>query len=108
MIILHSIKLLITNLSSQLRKNFTFVLFFLILNALVESFMIIITSKFLNIISTDNTNSQIINNNSLYNSRIFWGISFIAVILLTNSKKAIIGLEGFDLKIVGHKEINYE
>ena len=30
------------------------------------------------------------------------------MILLTNSKKAIIGLEGFDLKIVGHKEINYE
>ena len=30
------------------------------------------------------------------------------MILLTNSKKAIIGLEGFDLKIVGHKELNYE
>lgn len=30
------------------------------------------------------------------------------MILLTNSKKAIIGLEGFDLKIVGHKEIKYE
>ena len=30
------------------------------------------------------------------------------MILLTNSKKAIIGLEGFDLKIVGHKELKYE
>ena len=30
------------------------------------------------------------------------------MILLTNSKKAIIGLEGFDLKIVAHKELRYE
>ena len=30
------------------------------------------------------------------------------MILLTNSKKAIIGLEGFDLKVVGHKELKYE
>ncbi len=30
------------------------------------------------------------------------------MILLTNSKKAIIGLEGFDLKIVKHKELEYE
>ena len=29
------------------------------------------------------------------------------MILLTNSKKAIIGLEGFDLKIVKHKELHY-
>ena len=27
------------------------------------------------------------------------------MVLLTNSKRAIIGLEGFDLKIVGHKEL---
>ncbi len=26
----------------------------------------------------------------------------------TNSKKAIIGLEGFDLKIVGHKEFKHD
>ena len=30
------------------------------------------------------------------------------MVLLTNSKKAIVGLEGFDLRIVEHKEINYE
>ena len=30
------------------------------------------------------------------------------MVLLTNSKKAIIGLQGFDLKIVGHKELKYE
>ncbi len=30
------------------------------------------------------------------------------MILLSKSKKAIIGLEGFDLKIVGHKELKYE
>ena len=30
------------------------------------------------------------------------------MVLLTNSKKAIIGLQGFDLKIVGHKELNNE
>ena len=30
------------------------------------------------------------------------------MILLTNSKKAIIGLEGFDLKIIEHKELIYE
>ena len=30
------------------------------------------------------------------------------MILLTNSKKAIVGLEGFDLKIVGHKELKHE
>ena len=30
------------------------------------------------------------------------------MVLLTNSKKAIIGLQGFDLKIVGHKELNHE
>ena len=30
------------------------------------------------------------------------------MVLLTNSKKAIIGLQGFDLKIVGHKELRYE
>ena len=30
------------------------------------------------------------------------------MVLLTNSKKAIIGLQGFDLKIVGHKELRNE
>ena len=30
------------------------------------------------------------------------------MVLLTNSKKAIIGLQGFDLKIVGHKELKNE
>jgi len=30
------------------------------------------------------------------------------MILFTNSKKAIIGLEGFDLKIVEHRELKYE
>ena len=30
------------------------------------------------------------------------------MILFTNSKKAIIGLEGFDLKIVGHKEFKHD
>ena len=30
------------------------------------------------------------------------------MVLLTNSKRAIIGLEGFDLKIVGHKELRNE
>ena len=30
------------------------------------------------------------------------------MVLLTNSKKEIIGLQGFDLKIVGHKELKNE
>ena len=30
------------------------------------------------------------------------------MVLMTNSKKAIIGLQGFDLKIVGHKELRNE
>ena len=30
------------------------------------------------------------------------------MVLLTNSKRAIIGLQGFDLKIVGHKELRNE
>ena len=30
------------------------------------------------------------------------------MVLMTNSKKAIIGLQGFDLKIVGHKEFRNE
>ncbi len=89
MILFHSTKLLLKNLNEKLRNNFIFVSIFLIFNAVVESCLIIVTSKFLNIISTDNINSQLIDKNSLINERIFWGLIFIVVILLANSSRIV-------------------
>ena len=41
-------------------------------------------------------------------AQILRDIGIRKMVLLTNSKKAIIGLQGFDLKIVRHKELNNE
>ena len=56
---------------------------------------------------SDNTESQEFREYGV-GAQILRDIGVRKMILLTNSKKAIIGLQGFDLKIVGHKEIRNE
>ena len=55
----------------------------------------------------DNTESQEFREYGV-GAQILRDIGVRKMVLLTNSKKAIIGLQGFDLKIVGHKELRNE